>query len=64
MTRVPSRLYPREPMHQFTPEQAVRWDAWQSANALSARRSDGIARLFGFTMLAAILTGLAVALWR
>lgn len=51
-------------MHQFTPEQAVRWDAWQSANAVSARRSDGIARLFGFTMLAAILTGLAVALWR
>jgi hypothetical protein len=51
-------------MHEFTAEQANRWDAWQHANAISARRSDRVARLFGFTMLAATLTALAVAMSR
>ena len=31
-------------MHEFTSEQAARWDAWQQANAVSARRSDRVAR--------------------
>lgn len=51
-------------MQDFTAEQATRWDAWQHANAISARRSDRVARLFGFTMLAAALTAVAIALWR
>ena len=51
-------------MQEFTAEQATRWDAWQQANAISARRSDRIARLFGFTMLAATLTAVAIAMWR
>ena len=50
-------------MHEFTPEQAVRWDAWQNANAVSTRRSDRVARLFGVTMLAATLTAVVVAMW-
>ena len=54
----------RKPMHEFTPEQACRWDAWQNANAVSARRSDRVARLFAFTMLTATLMVVAVAVWR
>lgn len=51
-------------MHDFTPEQAGRWDAWQQANAVSARHSDRVARLFGLALMAATLTGVAVAMWR
>jgi hypothetical protein len=51
-------------MAEFTPEQAARWDAWQHANFLSARRSDRIARLVGVTLLATTLTAVAVAIWR
>ena len=51
-------------MPEFTSEQTARWDAWQSANAVSARRSDRVARIFGLTLLAATLTAVAVAMWR
>jgi hypothetical protein len=51
-------------MHEFTAEQAIRWDDWQNANAISARRSDRVARLFGLTMMAATLAAVAVAMWR
>ena len=50
-------------MSQFTPEQTVRWEAWQQANAVSARRSDRVARLFGLVLLAGTLAALAVAIW-
>ena len=51
-------------MPEFTPAHAARWNAWQQANAVSARRGDAVARLFGFTLLAGAVTAVAVALWR
>ena len=51
-------------MHEFTPEQTARWDAWQRANAVSARRSDRAARLLGMTLLAATLAMTVVAMLR
>ena len=51
-------------MDEFTSEQAGRWNAWQQAAAISTRRGDRVARLFGITLLAATLTALAVAMWR
>ena len=51
-------------MHEFTPEQAIRWDVWQHANAVSARRSDRVVRLFGLTLLAGTLAAVAVAMLR
>ena len=51
-------------MDEFTPAQAIRWDAWQHANAISARRSDRVARLFSLTLLAATLAAVAVAMLR
>ena len=51
-------------MDEFTREQAARWDAWQRANVLSARRSDRLARLVGVALLAATLTAVAVVIWR
>jgi hypothetical protein len=50
--------------HEFSPDEARRWDVWQHANVVSVRRSDRIARLLGITMLAATLTAVAVAMWR
>jgi hypothetical protein len=57
---------PKElPMQQeFSPDEARRWEVWQHANAVDARRSDRIARFFGVTMLVATLTAVAVAMWR
>ena len=51
-------------MGEITLEQTARWDAWQHANALSARRIDRVARLFGVALLAATLTAVAVTMWR
>jgi hypothetical protein len=51
-------------MHEFTPEEARRWDAWQRAGALSARRSDRICRLAGTTIFLAIAMALGAAIWR
>ena len=51
-------------MHEFTPEQTARWNAWQQANAVSARRSDRAARWVGATMLAAALAAVVIALLR
>lgn len=49
-------------MREFTPDETDRWDAWQHANAVSARRADRVARLVGVTLLAATLTAVAVAM--
>ena len=55
----------REPMDRFTAEQARTWDAWQHANAESARRGEHIARLaFGVSVAAAALAAIAAAMWR
>jgi hypothetical protein len=51
-------------MEGFTLEQAARWDAWQHANAISAGRSDRVARLFGAMLLTGALLALAIAIWR
>jgi hypothetical protein len=48
----------------FTPEQAGRWDAWQRANALSARRGDRISRAIGATISLVLLIAVGVAIWR
>ena len=51
-------------MHDFTAEHTRRWDAWQHANAATARRSDRIARLFFGTILAAAtLATVGTAMW-
>ena len=50
--------------HEFSPDEARRWDAWQTATAIGARRGDLIAQMFGLFMLAAVLTVCAVALSR
>lgn len=49
-------------MREFTLEQATRWDAWQHANAVSAERSDRLARLFAVSMLVASLAAVGVAM--
>lgn len=57
----PSR---RDPVHQFTAEQARRWDAWQQANAVAARHTDRVARLFCAAAMAATLVAIAAAMLR
>jgi hypothetical protein len=51
-------------MHEFTPDEARRWNAWQQANAVSARRGGRLAGLFGLAMLTAMFAAVALALWR
>jgi len=51
-------------MYEFSPDEERRWNAWQRANALSARRSDLICRAVSVIMLAATLSALVVALWQ
>jgi hypothetical protein len=51
-------------MNEFTLEQSRRWDAWQQSHAVSMRRNDRIARLFGLTMLTATLIAVFVAVLR
>ena len=50
-------------MHEYSPDEARRWDDWRHAYAVSARRSDIIARAFGMSVLTATLIALAVAMW-
>lgn len=50
-------------MHDFTPEELRRWDMWQQAGAISMRRSERLARLFGFAMLTAATGAVVVAMW-
>jgi hypothetical protein len=45
----------------FSPEQTRRWDAWQQANAVSARRSDRICRAVAAVLFLALLIAVAVA---
>lgn len=49
-------------MDEFTSEQTARWNAWQQANAVSARHSDRVARWFAATMLAAAVAAVVIAL--
>ena len=49
-------------MHEFTSEEIARWDAWKHAYAVSARRSDRIARLFAVAAFAVLLTTLAIVM--
>jgi hypothetical protein len=49
-------------MHEFSPEDACRWDAWQRANARSAQRSDRRCRIVGIVMCTATLVALAIAM--
>ena len=52
-------------MDAFTAEEARTWDAWQHANAKTARRSEQLARLaFGATIAVAALAVIAAAMWR
>jgi type IV secretory pathway component VirB8 len=51
-------------MVDFNPEQLRRWDAWRHANAISMRRNDRIARVFGLMMLAATVMAVVVAMLR
>ena len=51
-------------MDAFTAEQTRTWDAWQHANAESARRSERVARLaFAVTIGVAALAAIAAAMW-
>ena len=50
-------------MQNFSPDEARRWDTWQAANAVSARRSDRLSRLSGVVLFSAVTIALAVALW-
>jgi hypothetical protein len=53
----------RNPMHEFTLDQARRWDAWQRASALSAQRCDRMCRVCGMGMLAATLIAALITVW-
>ena len=50
--------------HEYTAEQKRRWEAWQHAGAVAARRSDRIVRVVGATMFLVLLTGVWVAMMR
>ncbi len=49
-------------MHDFTPEQLQRWIAWQRVNAVSARRSEQIARVVALVIAAALAVS-TVVVW-
>lgn len=51
-------------MSEFSPDEARRWDAWQRANAISARRSDRFVQYVGVTLLAAAVLAVTLAAWR
>ena len=51
-------------MSEFSPVERRRWEAWQRASELSARRSERLMRYSGLAVLGAALIGLAIALWR
>ena len=50
-------------MHEFSPEEARRWDAWQRGSARSARRTDRIVQVVRLLVFAAVLVALSVAAW-
>jgi type IV secretory pathway component VirB8 len=50
-------------MHEFSPDEARRWDAWQRANVRSERRRDHLCRVVGAAVFAALLVALAIAVW-
>jgi hypothetical protein len=51
-------------MPEFSPDQTRRWDAWQSANAISERHSERRARDAGLALISVALIALAVILGR
>ena len=50
-------------MHEFSPDETRRWDTWQRANAVRAKRSDRICRMAGVMVFTATLVALAIAVW-
>jgi hypothetical protein len=51
-------------MPDFSPDQARRWEAWQHANAISARRTDRICGVVASTVAVALLIAVGVAVAR
>ena len=51
-------------LDDFTPEQTLRWDAWQRAYAISAQRTDHVVRLLSLVVLAAMVTAVVIAIWK
>jgi hypothetical protein len=52
-------------MYEFSTDEARRWDTWQQANALNARRSDVICRILAVAVLATLFIALAIVVrWR
>ena len=51
-------------MHEFTPDQTRRWNVWQQANVVAARRSDVIARMVAVTALTMTVVAVLLALWQ
>ena len=51
-------------MPEFSPDEARRWDAWQRANAITARRSERFLRDAGIALLSGLLIVLAIILGR
>lgn len=49
-------------MHDFTPDESRRWDAWRQTNAVSAQRTDRIVRGIAIVLFAMMLIGLGIAL--
>jgi hypothetical protein len=49
-------------MHEFSPDETRRWDAWQRAYAISARRSDLACRAGAIALMTAALVALVIGL--
>lgn len=50
-------------MYEFSPDDARRSNAWQNSYAVSARRSDRIARIFAVVMVASSIAAVVIAPW-
>lgn len=51
-------------MTNFTPEQAIRWNAWQQANAATTERSELICRVIGVVLFLGALVAAALGALR
>jgi hypothetical protein len=50
-------------VQQLSSEETRRWAVWQQGYAVSARRSDGLCRIYLAAMFSVTATALGVALW-
>ena len=50
-------------MNVFTPDENRRWNAWQDAYVISAKRGDDIARFFAAAMLTSTVVAV-ITMWR